>query len=151
MNFFEFTDVISTEEKIIEYLCENNLLQRIRRCEKCENRDMIFQKLHEAKDLFVHRCSKCKTKCSLRKGTFFEKSKLQLKTILSILYLLCADVKQLTIAEMLNINRKTVMDFANFLREEYTNSFLHSDFMLGGLGLIVQVNYAFFCLTLFTD
>jgi transposase-like protein len=140
MHFFDFVQKISSLDALISYLQDNGLIRRNINCEACDMKPMNFQKLESAIDKGVFRCSRCKRKKSLRAGSFFEKSKLDLRTVASIVYFLCADIKQETIASMLNLNRKTVMEFASLLREEYSKFFVSHDSQLGGEGVVVQID-----------
>ena len=64
------------EDKImdlIEYLQEKNLLPRQRACVNCNDHPINIQKFRDSPDGITFRCTKCKSRISLRKNTFFEK------------------------------------------------------------------------------
>ena len=65
------------EDKImdlIEYLQDKNLLPRQRACVNCNDHPMNIQKFRDSPDGITFRCTKCKSRISLQKNTFFEKS-----------------------------------------------------------------------------
>ena len=76
------------EDKImdlIEYLQDKNLLPRQRACVNCNHHPMNIQKFRDSPDGITFRCTKCKSRISLRKNTFFEKSKLSLGKIMQLM------------------------------------------------------------------
>ena len=62
------------EDKImdlIEYLQDKNLLPRQRACVNCNDHPMNIQKFKDSPDGITFRCTKCKSRISLQKNTFF--------------------------------------------------------------------------------
>jgi transposase-like protein len=142
MLLFDFLDTVTDIRRLILFLRNKNVLPSRTNCNSC-NRPMNEQKSTATIDGVIFRCTKCKRTFSIRKGSFFEKSKLELRVIASIIYLLSMDVLQKTIAEMLAINADTVSDMAEWVRQEYTKQLIKEDERLGGVGTIVQVSCSF--------
>jgi predicted XRE-type DNA-binding protein len=138
MKFLEFTALVASDTAIISYLRENGLLVRSVICERC-NKRMNEQVWMESRDGRAFRCTKCKSRKSIRTHSFFARSRLSIQIIACIIYLLSADVLQKTVAEMLDVDKDTVCDFANLLREEMSQKLIRDDEKLGGQGVIVQV------------
>jgi hypothetical protein len=142
MNFFEFAEMVSKPQEVLRYVRRKGLLLNYANCSRCGWR-MSDQSSCQSIDGLVFRRTKCKSKESIRSSSFFENSKLELRVVASIVYLLSAEVLQLTIAEILDLDRGTVSDFANLLREEMGQKLMRDEERLGGPGIIVQV-YSYF-------
>lgn len=87
MNLFELFGILQTLETTIRWLREKRLLATEKVCEKCgkmcrEGRDA------EAVEKVIWRCPDkgCRKKYSVRVGSFFTGSKLQLKHIVTLIY-----------------------------------------------------------------
>jgi transposase-like protein len=138
MLFLEFAALINDERRVLQYLRDKGVLRSRMDCPKCGRR-MNEQSAARSSDGIAFRCARCKVKRSIRSGSFFVNSRLPLKTLASILYLLSLDVLQKTIAEIIGVQRRIVSDFANLLRERYGAVLLQDVSKLGGIGTIVQV------------
>ena len=139
MLIFELAEIIISRERIISFLSERGLIKNTILCSQCPTRTMAMQNSSREKNGKIFRCSNCKSTKSIRTNTIFKKSKLDLKIIVSIIYLSSADVLQKTMSEMVGISEKTVSEFTNIIREEYSASFNRQDERLGGTGVYVQV------------
>ena len=138
MLFFEFTKLLNDQLKLILYFQERSLLHKSMVCDRCI-KDMQLQEFSHNIDGYCFRCTRCKTRKSLR-GDLLRNSKLDLKTFASILYFHHLEVLQKHIAEQLNITEKTVVDFCHFIREQCSKSLLNSGERLGGVEIRVQVD-----------
>ena len=82
----------------------------------------------------------CPGTASLRKGTFFENSKLDLCQNVSFvnLWTLSCRIKQYK--EILGISPKTVVDWASFCREVLLEAFVNQEQQMGGVGIVVEID-----------
>ena len=80
---------------------------------------MVLAK-RECTDDYRWRCPRkgCTSTKSVRDRSFPASSHLSLKTLLVLIYYWCFGVRMSTVAEMLMISNKTVIDWFQFMRDE---------------------------------
>ena len=107
---------------------------------------MDLKKRPSVKDQFSWRCtnSSCRTWLTLRHGSFFEKSNLDLQKWLHIIFLWSADASQKQIIETTGISQKTIIDCCSFLRDICSWKLLRDPTILGGPGCTVQIDESLF-------
>jgi transposase-like protein len=140
MKFFDFCALISSNECLVAYMQSKNVIASNFNCNRC-NLHMNLQKHVNSIDGVCFRCTKCKSRRSVRAGTFMEKSKLSLKVFAAILYFHHTEILQKHIAELLDISLVTLVDYSNFIREQCSKLLNSVDDQLGGPGIRVQVLY----------
>lgn len=138
MLFFDFIKLISDDGNLITYLRGVGFLKKPEQCRKCNGR-VSEQVSSRAADGIQFKCCKCKATISARAGSFFRCSRLPLKTVACIIYFLTMEVPHKRIADTLGINKNTVTDYANLVREEYSRELVPLEEKLGGPDTIVQV------------
>lgn len=138
MKSFVFVDLIRDTETIVNYLVQRGALQSTKTCEIC-GRTMAIQKLTRAINGLCFRCSKCKSQRSIRSNSFIETLRLPLKTIVAMIYFLNLEMLAKHIAEILDLDDHTVLDFAAMMREEKGKHLVATGERLGGDGIRVQV------------
>ena len=131
MWFFDFMKIVLSQEQLILYFQEKGVLKSTSVCHECEMK-MKLQKYAYHIDGYVFRCLKCKRRTTLRSGTFLEQSKLSLPVFAMMLLFHHLGVLQKDIAEMLDLNSNTVVDYSNFIREQCSNVLIRDDEKLGG-------------------
>ena len=110
-------EIISTEESTIEFLRSHKLLARTLECEKCEV-PLKTRKYERCLDKCTFYCIKCKKMKSIRASSFFEKSKINLKDVLIIIYLWSTGVPAFICQRQLpEISHKTINDWYSFCRD----------------------------------
>jgi transposase-like protein len=139
MKFFEFINLINDQNALITYLTEHGILKNSVNCQRC-GRQMTVQNRNNSIDGQTFRCSNCKSRKSIRAGSFIEDVRLPLQKIASMVYLLNIEILYKHIAEILEINEKTVIDFATRTRKEKAKYLVQNARRLGGPGIRVQVN-----------
>ena len=82
----------------------------------------------------------CKRRYSIRKGSFFARSKLSLAKILAIVYHMINQTKVHKASRNLSISERVVIDFYNFTREVMSSYILWFPVVLGGVGDIVEID-----------
>jgi transposase-like protein len=83
-------------------------------------------------------------KVSIKKGTFFEKSNLNLKQLLFIIWSFCKGHSNRFVEQELPISAKTVVDWYNVLREVCIQWAESQDQTIGGEGVVVEIDESMF-------
>ena len=93
-------------------------------------------------DLVTWRCPSqaCRATTSIRKGSFFDRSHVPLKSLLDFLYYWSIELPNVEIQHQLEIDEKTVTDWTNMVREVCSTELLRNPVMLGSPGRIVAVD-----------
>ena len=98
----------------------------------------------DVSDKFCWWCSQCKTRKTIREGSFFKKSHITLRQWLLLLHLWAKNSPVTSAAEDLEVSRPTAIDAFQWLREVCTTTLLQSPIQLGGPGCVVQINESLF-------
>ncbi|CAF1438954.1 unnamed protein product [Didymodactylos carnosus] len=95
------------------------------------------------------RCTnrQCRNQLSVRKNTFFSftdaldrpNSKLDIRTILKLIWLWCLGTSSSTISTLVHVTQTTVVDWTKFLREVCQEK-LNDAPQMGGIGEVVQID-----------
>ena len=136
----------ASEDSAFEYLVEQGLLAKERRCSKCypaPNLSLIRRS--DIADGWTWRCSLrgCRTKVSIRKDSFFSQSKLRLTTWIKLMYLWTSDIPVTKVRCHLDdgeCSTTTAVDAYYLIRDIYTGKLLASPVLLGGPGIVVQID-----------
>ena len=108
--------LFGAKEGLIDYLKEKKLLNNYTTCNGC-GLPMQWKKKGDIKDGYTWRCYSCDMRQSIRLGSFFSKSKLELSLYLNVIYHWAIDQPVHTTATQLKLSQKTVIDLFHFLRE----------------------------------
>lgn len=142
INFNNIYEITKDEETAINFCQYHDLLPSFKVC--CAIRIEPKQRIHGKNKSWVFRCTKrtCRKEYSLRKNTFFEKSKLEVRQILLIIfYFVNGETKLLTLKKKLNIeNEVTLVDWLQFMRDICTSYFIRCPIILGGFGRHVEID-----------
>ncbi|XP_036340624.1 uncharacterized protein LOC118749988 [Rhagoletis pomonella] len=147
---FESEDGLKINANVLEQLQEWNLIP-------CEGQYLCARghplKLLEctaSSDGFVWRCRKisksgkqvrtCNQQISLRKNTFFDRSRLSMVKLIAFSYFWLKNVTQDFIIEELSITRPTAVDWCNFCREVVYDGMVVKGRKIGGVGSIVEID-----------
>ena len=139
MKFLHFAKIIASQRATIEFLRSKNLLLRCITCESCRC-PMTEQSYSKSSDGYTFRCSRCKSRKSIRSRTIFENAKISFAEVLSIIYLSSLDVIQANIVETLGLNHQTVIVWQHKLRNLYSAKMLSDQTLLGGIGCVVELD-----------
>ena len=128
------------------FLQNLGLIPKERLCQKCNT--MIGLKKDNVLDGYSFKCNTCRTRLSIRGGTFFEGSKLLLWQIFLLMYLDVFDIqmsysmlmKQLQIG-----SRETIVNWKNYVKEIYIEYFNLHRVTVGGINVIVQIDESNIC------
>ena len=149
-----FTKIIedfkNDKNALIFFLQQQGLLAPGRFCEKCQ-KNMHLLNTSFCIDGKMWRCSKCKAKVSIRRGSFFEKSHLQLWQIFAFTNLWSAScgsargLRNTEIQSNLEIGSpRIVVDWNAFCRDVCIDYFVENPVQLGGAGVTVQIDESIF-------
>ena len=89
-------------------------------------------------------CRQCKGRKTIREGSYFSKSKLSLQKWLFLLILWAKETPVTDVIDDAEIDTRTGVDVYQWLREVYTTKLLQTPIILGGPGIIVQVDESLF-------
>ena len=121
MNFksiFDFQDKFSTNDKCWEYLKTRRFPDGIY-CLHCG-----VEQVYECADK-LYKCSECKKRFSIRKGTIFDSSRIELRKWFLAMYFIDTSSKGISsvqLGKQIGVTQKTAWFMAQRIREAYTNS-----------------------------
>ena len=120
-------------DDVIHWMRKFGLLARGMRC-RCGTEMYETQSTHY-QDGYEWRCSPCRSKCSIRYGSFFTPSKLPLPLIFKFLYYWTEDLQSHAFLEKhLGWSPNTVVDWKNSMRDICLQEILINPQPLGGPG-----------------
>ncbi|KAL9952487.1 hypothetical protein ACROYT_G039751 [Oculina patagonica] len=133
------------KEMFINWLMDEGLIAKERLCPKCEE-GMTLTKCADRSDSFKWECRKQvkgerhKAEISIRKGSWFEKSKMTLEEIVKLTYWWCQDLDQSQIKHELGLAESTGVDWDSFCREVCEITMFENSEKLGGEGKFMQID-----------
>ncbi|XP_065064355.1 uncharacterized protein LOC135690664 [Rhopilema esculentum] len=134
----------------IAWCRRNGLLARRLLCENCHV-ECVEGALNRCLDGVTWRCPQCRRRFNVRKGSFFEGSKLQLWQVIGLTYFWSLDcgrdrgLSQKQILKELEIKSEhTVVDWKQFCRDVCVEHFLNNPQQIGGPGRIVEIDESLF-------
>lgn len=140
-DIFKLMETVNDPRKLIIFFQNLNLISSSQICECRLAMSLVVCK--RTSDNYIWRCPKKCKQISIRKESFFERSRLPIKTILTIIYFWIQDIPTNRIKSMLNISKQTLADWNNFLYEICSSSLLalnDEERMIGGDGIIVEID-----------
>ncbi|KCZ79367.1 hypothetical protein H312_03236, partial [Anncaliia algerae PRA339] len=138
----KFFQMITTEEDALLFLQSHGLILSNPYC--C-NKSMVMRKRSDGKNKrYFFRCNvkDCRREFSIKKGSFFENSHLELKQMVYIIYYFVRDnQRQDDLMRNVEIESEhTIVDWKNFCREICASHFLRNPVVLGGINEIVEID-----------
>ena len=85
-------------------------------------------------------CRRCKGRKTIREGSFFSKSRLTLQQWLLLIYWWAHQYPVTDAAKETNVDKGTACDVYRWLREVCSTRLLRTRIVLGGPGVIVQID-----------
>uniref|UniRef100_A0A0X3QA71 Putative transposase-like protein HI_1328.1 n=1 Tax=Schistocephalus solidus TaxID=70667 RepID=A0A0X3QA71_SCHSO len=101
---------------------------------------MTQQASAEQRDGFLFKCSRCRRKKSLRKGSMLEGSRLTLAKILKIVYRYVEGVRVKRYAALVGVHRNTAMHWYEICHNVSTSALMSAVGQLGGKDIEVQAD-----------
>ena len=125
LDLFDVSHLFSNVRECIDFLRGRNLLLSDLLC--C---NQIASKVMDVSlsDKQIFRCKLCNKCTSIRKGSFWSKSKLPLTVLLAILYFFCQDVSVSETEKMLKkrVKKKAIIQWYNYFRDIMTTYFVNN-------------------------
>ena len=120
MNFLEFSKIISDSRNTIEFLREKNILHKEMYC--CNEICSLMGDTYGSTDKQIFACKICYKRCSIRKNSFFSKSKLSLQVLLTILYYFSVgcSVSECSKIVVGTASKKSIIQWFNYFRDIMT-------------------------------
>jgi transposase-like protein/IS1 family transposase len=139
MKLHALAEFLVDPEKTRTYLRARGLLMNNFQCPSCHT-PMSEQGYARSIDKVAFKCNQCSRRTSIRDGSIFAGSHLSLAKLLGIFYLTSLETLQKNIAETLEIDHKTIIDWQQRIRDVYTRKLLRDPITLGGTGVIVEID-----------
>ena len=98
----------------------------------------------DVSDKFSWWCPRCKTRKTIRDGSFFHKSHISLQKWLLLIYLWARQYPVCDVAEEVEVDQHTAIDVFQWLREVCTTKLLQTPIILGGTLDAVQIDESLF-------
>ena len=130
-------------DDLIAWFRAKRLLARSQDCSNC-NVPMRQGTRKDVTDGLVWRCPQCKTTKSIREGSFFTKSRLTLQKWLLLIHFWVKHYPVTDVAVDVEIDKNVGCAVYKWLREVCSTKLLQSPIILGGPGVVVQVDESLF-------
>ena len=127
LSIIEFSKIICTISNLLEYMRNNGLLTRVYTCVKCDENCTLVRDI-SLSDTQIFQCSnrQCKARYSIRTGSLFEKSKLSLTKLMTIIYFFCAGSSVGKCVKFTKVSRRVCIQWYNYCRDICTR-YLHDN------------------------
>ena len=130
-------------DDLITWFRSKRLLARSQDCTSCHV-PMRQGKRQDVTDGVVWRCPSCKATKSIRAGSFFSKSRLTLQKWLLLMHFWIRQYPVKDAADDVKVNKSTAFDIYRWFREVCSTTLLGTPVILGGAGVVVQVDVSLF-------
>lgn len=116
MNYREFVEETEDDDSALRLAARFGLLKNRMQCRNCNGR-MTVTRWQERLDGKQWHCPHCHWRCSVRAGSFFERSHLSVRKILEIIYMWSQEFSIVQVETETRLSRVTVIDWYNFIRD----------------------------------
>ena len=135
--------IFGPKDGLIAWLRNKRRLARSQDCTSC-NTAMREGRRGDISDGVVWRCPQCKRTKSIRDGSFFSKSRLPLQKWLLLLHYWSKEFPVKDAADDADTQKNTACDVYRWLREVCSTKLLQTPIILGGRGIVVQIDESLF-------
>ena len=120
LNFLDFTKIVSDSRSTIDFLRDRNILHKEMYC--CNELCSLVGDTYGSSDKQIFSCKVCFKRHSIRKNSFFSRSKLSLQVLLSLLYYFSVGSSVSNCCKILigSVTKKTVVQWYNYFRDVMT-------------------------------
>ena len=140
MDLFELIQICLDIDILLGFLKEKGLIRTSYQCEDCPRANSYLEKDSTRKDKYWWRCHGCKNKYSIRKGSFFSSSKLELRKIVLLIYCWTHSVSNTKAQIFCSVSKQTITDWYNFCRDICSRILLRQQQPTGGVGDIIEID-----------
>lgn len=139
---FKLCGLSNDPDGVIEWCMDVGLIASRYVCPVCGEEMKLSERMDliDKKEWHCNRNGHMKCNRSIRKGSWFERSKLSMYEILMITKMWCMKIENDWIMAELGVSSRTVCDWENFCRELCVECVVRENEMLGGDGVIVEIN-----------
>lgn len=130
----DIIDILFNENLCIDFLFQKNILYLLSNCEHCGGR--------VKKNKLRYRCTRnaCRKSISIFRDSFFKNARISCSQIMHLAYLWLSECCHKTIIIHTGHSPNTVTDYMNFFRELVIETIETDDTIIGGDGIIIQVD-----------
>jgi transposase-like protein len=134
-------NILFNEKKCIDFLFEKDILYKPQTCSYCEDESPLYR---EGK---LFRCinRQCRKSVSIFKNSFFAKDHLKCSDTMLIGYYWLCKINYTSIRHMTGHSSNTITNYMNFFRELVISTLEDDNNMIGGEGIIVEIDESKFC------
>lgn len=136
MTMEEIIDLWGTEDKAIQYLIDNGIVQINQKCTKCRTK-MKFN--FERRMVFCMK-KKCRQSRSIFKNTFFSSARMGIHKLLQACYLYLLKIEIKSIMILTGISSKTISDWLGFVRQLVGEDVSLEETQIGGPDIVVEID-----------
>jgi hypothetical protein len=128
--------ILFDEVYCLRFLLDSGAFYRIRECPDC----LVEMKLYLSS--FQFRCPRkgCNRKASVKKNSFFERSRLKCCQIMHLAYLWLTKAGIDTATKHAGISRETTCEYYKYFRQLVTEGITLEDTVIGGEGVEVELD-----------
>ena len=142
MNFLTLSDLIPDKDASVMFLQQRGVLHNPR---VCANGHAMTLQLRDNGDRWRCRLRQCRTEVGLRNDTWLENSRLSYRNIILFMYCWSNEMTSIEFCEReLLLNKNTVVDWNNYLREVCAADLLQNPLAIGGPNTTVEIDESLF-------
>ena len=127
-------NILFDEKECINFLFENDILYKLQSCLHCNS------SLYRERRLYRCINRQCRKSVSIFKDSFFAKNRLTCSDVMLIGYLWLCKNSHTSIVKMTGHPSKTITSYMNFFRELIIDTLKDDNHMIGGEGIIVEID-----------
>jgi len=126
---------------VIAWLRDNGLLATAMACPGCQSA-MEEREFTDVAEGRKWRClvRGCRRVINLRKGSFFEKSRLPLDKLIELIFLWCDGLTQEQIGRATDLQQEALTQWSQYLRDVCSTSLLQNPRQIGGPGSVIAID-----------
>ena len=143
MDMFILANLLQDDEACVAFLQQRGIIHNQRQC--TNGHAMAIQYRNTGSDHWRCRICGCREEVGVKKGTWLEQSKLPYRTVPLFIYSWAYEMMSIEFCEReLHINKNTVVDWNNYLREVCATDLIQNPMRIGGPNMTVEVDESLF-------
>lgn len=142
MGLLQLSEQLNNKAAAVRFLQDKGILHNPRRC---NNGHIMTLSLTDLHDRWRCRNAACRLDVPVRTGTWLQNSKLAYKDVILFIYSWSFEMTSISFCEReLGLNKNTVVDWNNYLREICALSIINNPIVIGGPGTTVEIDESLF-------
>lgn len=143
MNFVQVTNLVHDKQSSVLFLQQRGILHNPRMCNNCNVPMNLY--LRDKGDRWRCNLRGCRSEVGLRKDTWLANSNLSYRKVVLFMYAWSKEMASIEYCKReLDIGHSSAVDWSNFLREVCAADLLANPMVIGGPGMIVEVDESLF-------